>query len=52
MVDSVIENLQNEIVNLEKEVKFLENQERVISILKGEVKSLTQELQDFSAKYL
>lgn len=52
MVDSVIENLQKEIVVLEKEVAFLDEQDKTISILRGQVKQLTGELQSFSHKYL
>lgn len=52
MVDNVIENLQTDIHKLEQEVEFLNKQDKIINLLRTEVKSLTGELRNFSQKYL
>lgn len=52
MVDNVIENLQTDIQKLEQEVEFLNKQDKIINLLRTEVKSLTGELSNFSQKYL
>lgn len=52
MVDNVIDSLQNDIHKLEQEVEFLNKQDKIINLLRNEVKGLTGELGNFSQKYL
>ncbi len=52
LVDNVIEGLRKEVVVLEKEVAFLDEQEKTVALLRGQVKALTGELQAFTGKYL
>ena len=52
MVDNVIENLQTDIQKLEQEVEFLNKQDKIISLLRNDVKGVALELENFSQKYL
>lgn len=52
MVDNVLEKANTDIQKLEQEIEFLNRQDKIINLLRNEVRSLTGELEHFSTKYL